>query len=344
MKWTGLIVFLVTSGVTAKLSDRIESDNPVNGNLVLAVNQIILEIFVPQYPTVNLIYAVEEGSFPRSQSILTEIVRKNGGKSLFTLNDCRNIGKVESSAIQASVVLLDSIESFRKFNEKVTTKLFVFSGHFLFLLVDGKKSEHDEIFSTLWVKNIYNLNLIYDDGKVETFSLFRKNGTCGETKPVLVNRFIGGEFQNGLESVFPGKLKNLQNCSIRFVTFAETFSVKIINSTDGSYKLTGYDIEIMEALASSLNFHVQLTFLESVAVPWGSFSRGGLSSKIYQNAVFPGIVYPNGTVTNALGEIFHQRADVVIGNFFLEKTRMKVFDSSIAYHSFPLVFVVPPGR
>lgn len=346
MKLIRLLLFLFASSRAANFFKFIKNDNLVNGDLIEAVNRIIQEIFVPRYPTVNLIYAVEDDCRHYSRSIVTELVIRNGGNAAFSLKDYQKIGRNETAAIQASIVLLDSIGSFRKFNEKVESKVFMFGGHFLFLLVNGKKFEHDEVYSALWEKHIYNVDSIYDNGKVETFLPFGKNSTCGDTKPVHVNHFKNGKFENGLESVFPEKLLNLQNCSIRFVTFADTFSVKKINSSDGSLKLSGYDVEMMTALASSLNFHVQLTFLESVPVPWGNFVCGGvfLVNKFVNKLFLQGIVYPNGTVSNALGEIYHQRADVVIGNFYLEKNRLKCFDSSITYHSFPLVFVIPPGK
>lgn len=269
MKWARLLVFLVSSNVAANFLHQLESDNTVSEDLIAAVNQIIQKIFAPQYPTVNLIYAVDKSTRRCSQSIVTKILMENDGKAVFSLKDYRNIEKNKSTAMQAIVVLIDSIKSFRKFNEKVKSETFEFGGHFLFLLVNGKKTEHEEFFSTLWKKHIYNVDLIYDNGRVETFLPFRMNSKCGDTKPVLVNFFEDGEFQNGIDSVYPEKLLNLQNCSIRFVTFADTFSVRKVNASDGSYELSGYDIEMMTALASSLNFHVQLTFLESVPVPWG---------------------------------------------------------------------------
>lgn len=279
MKWIRLLVFLVASRVAANFLNQSESQNPDSKDLTVAVNQIIHKIIVARYPTVNFIYAVDDSIRQYSQSIVTEILMANCGKAVFLLTDYSKIEESLSTPIQASVVLLDSIGSFRKFNKKVNSKAFVFRGHFLFLLVNAKKSEHDEIFSTFWEKHIYNVDLIYDDGRVETFLPFRKSSACGDTRPVLVNYFVNGEFQNGIDSVFPEKLSNLQNCSIRFVTFADTFSVRKVNSSDGSYELFGYDIEMMTALASSLNFHIQLKFLESVPVPWGILIIGRVSPK-----------------------------------------------------------------
>lgn len=57
-----------------------------------------------------------------------------------------------------------------------------------------------------------------------------------------------------------------------------------------------------------------------------------------------GIVYSNGTVTNALKEIHTGNVEVGIGNYYLRANRITHFDSSIPYYTFPIVFVIPPGK
>lgn len=243
-------------------------DKPMNKNLVSAVVHVIQKIFASKYGTVNIITAVEDSNLHLSEVVLTEIVIQNRDKALFRLDNYKNISRIKSRFRKFSVILLDSIGSFRPFNEKINPNLFLSYGYFLFVLIDGKRVEHNEIFSTMWEKSVYNVNLIYGEGAVETFLPFSIDSKCGNTKPVLINNFVNGTFTNGINFVFPDKFQNLHNCSIRFVTFNDTFAVSKRKRGDGSYKLVGYDVELMEALASSIKFHAHVNFFEGND-PWG---------------------------------------------------------------------------
>lgn len=269
MKWSNLHVLIVALMVNGKF---LIPEKQINKNLVSAVVHIIQKIYVPKYGTLNIITAVEDSNLDFSKSVLTQILNRSDSKALFRMDNYKNISRIKSRFRKYSVILLDTMTSFRKFNEKVDPNFFMSNGYFLFVLIDGKVSEHAEIFSTLWAKYIYNAALIYDQGEVKTFMPFSEDCKCGDTRPVLINKFVNGAFQNGLDFVFPDKFKSLHNCSVKFVTFSDTFAVNKKKLSDGSYKLTGYDVELMEALASSMKFHTHLKFLEG-RDPWGNISK-----------------------------------------------------------------------
>lgn len=342
MKWSLLHVLCVVLTVSAKF---LIPDRQINKNLVSAVVEVIQNFFSLRYGTVNIITAVEERNLKFSQSVLDAIVSRGDDKAIFCMDNYRNsTGKIKSRFRKYNVILLDTIGSFKIFNEKLNASLFMSYGYFLFVLIDGKQIEHNEIFSTFWAKSIYNVNLMYDGGEIETFMPFSYDKKCGDTEPVLINSFINGTFKNGINSVFPDKFKDLHNCSVKFVTFNDTFAVSQRKLNDGSFKLVGYDIDLMEALARSIKFHTHLTFLEG-REPWGNiYVYSSLHSESTQTISSKGIVYPNGTVTNALKEIYKGNVEVGIGNYYLRANRLTVLESSITYYSFPIVFVIPPGK
>lgn len=267
MKWSTLHVFLVVLTVSAKF---LIPEKQINKSLVSAVVQVIQNILAQKYGTVNVITAVEDSNSGFADSVLSEILNQTNAKALFRLNNHKKISTIKSRFRKFNVIILDSIASYRTFDDKINSSLFLSYGYFLFVLIDGKRIEHNEILTTLWAKNIYNVNFIYGNGEVETFMPFSENAKCGDTKPVLINSFVNETFTNGLDFVFPDKFKNLHNCPVKFVTFNDTFAVSCKKRSDGSCKLVGYDVELMEALASSINFNTRLKFLEGHD-PWGNF-------------------------------------------------------------------------
>jgi hypothetical protein len=93
---------------------------------------------------------------------------------------------------------------------------------------------------------------------------------------------------------------------------------------DGSFKLSGFDMDLIDELSKTLNFKVILDFIDG-SHPFGR-------------------VFSNGTATGAIGDVVSGRAQITIGRLYLTFYRLQVADSSISYFSFPEIFVVSPGK
>jgi hypothetical protein len=220
-----------------------------------------------------------------------------------------------------------SVESFSDFEEiykSIDEKLFRFSGFYLIVLVDGDISEVQKMFEHLWQLQIYNANVMFEDENgevlVKTFMPFSP-GKCGDTTPVLINKFKDGKFQNS-DELFPKKLKNLHNCPIRVaVTNDNPPCVIETFSAEGTQQLSGRDIDVLRSLSESLNFKVDYSYVGPV-----------------------GYFFENGTSVGPFKTILDNNTDMSISNWWLKQSRVGTFGFSNSYASDKLVFIIPPGK
>lgn len=304
------------------------SANPVSMNLAMAVNVVIDQIYLKHFSTTNLISASIHSERHVMKDFLSSILRQNTETNSVRICTYTTVMCLPSMVRRKSnFILLDGIETFRVLNDNITPGAFMFSGYYLFVLVSGAKAAIDEIFATMWSKNIFNVDVIFEDSdaiSLMTFMPFLKGSKCGNKNPVLINEFYNGSFRSNIKSLFPEKFNNLQNCPIKIVTFEDTLAVFKVKRKNGSSELHGFDIELLQGLSTALNFKAEVNFLETFE-PWG-------------------FVTQNGTATGALGELVKGNANIGIGNYFLKYNRLRVLDSSVTYSSFPLVFIIPPGQ
>lgn len=295
-------------------------------SLIKSVSEVIRKVFSPNFKTINIIEATRFSRRRFTKDFIDNILKESEEDLTFRVDTYEKVMNIKSRKKRNSVILLDTIETFRAFNKRLTADIFWFTGLFLFVLIDGKLDEHDEIFDTLWQKNIFNVDLVFEENNsisVMTFLPFANASKCGSTNPVLIDKYLNETFQRPADTFFPEKFGNLKNCPIKVITFENSLAVFKDRKPDGSYELLGYDMQMLNVLSKSLNFRVDLRLLE-VPEPWG-------------------MVYSNGTVTNGLGELFRMESQIGVGNYFLKATRLSVLDSSVTYFNFPLVFVIPPG-
>lgn len=295
------------------------ASNQENQQLVDVVSEIAWNAKKQESIAVN-VFTVFGGGL-NHRDVVEEVLKRNLGAFGFRVD---NYMRTESVRKRFNLVFINDIASFRSFNGKVVPKVFLYRGIFLFVLVDGKIKEIQEIFATLWTKNIFNVDVIFEDAeavKVVTFFPFSKE-CCDDTTPKLIRTYHNGSF-NDNGSIFPDKFKNLHKCPLRVTVFEGEFSVMKTNLVDGSFKLNGYDIDLIRELANALNFKLVFKLIEGTQ-PFGR-------------------VFLNGTVSGALADLVDRSSDIVLGEY-LTDFKSNIAESSIVYNSFPFVFVIPPGR
>ncbi|CRL04593.1 CLUMA_CG017661, isoform A [Clunio marinus] len=273
-------------------------------NLISAIKFIAEKQFQRDWPTVNILFSSNQRMKNILNDLVNDVLTSNEEKRSIQLSDCGNITKQAESLRTQNIILLSEISSFRTFESNLLPSLFDFKGFFLISLIESSSSDLEEIFTAMFKKNIYNVDVVIDNcGKISlyTFMPFNSNKSCGNTQPV-----------------------NLQNCSIKVITFEDSFSIFKVNESDGRFDLKGSDIDILYGLSRSMNFHPNITFLDTFE-PWGMVAK-------------------NGTVTGALGELVNKNAEIGIGNYFLKANRIEILDHSISYNSLPLMFIIPPGE
>lgn len=331
------LVFVLTSSLHCVLCnfqtssesfDKYEKLCPkdFNRNFISAVTDVLRKSLNFRINTINIVDTAESRDRYRIRDLMSAIIIENRGKLALRLHNHKAILHIENRLKIFNLFLLDKIETFRKLSLNIVPRYFKFSGFYLFVLINGKTPEHDEIFKTMWKLNIFNVNLVYQDFdtvSIATFMPFAPGTSCSNTSPVIFNQFSNGSFKCNNCLMFPEKFKNLQNCPIKIITFDDNLSVFKHETLNGAYELQGYEMQMLHVLSTSLNFKKQITFLE-IPVAWG-------------------FILQNGTATGALAELQKKEQEIGIGNYFLKPNRLNVLDSSVTYYSFPLVFIIPPA-
>lgn len=243
---------------------------------------------------------------------------------LFRQDSTMHIVSIAGRRKRFSVILISTFEGFLQTYERIKPEYFWFNGFYLIVLANGEFAEVETIFKLLWTNQIYNADILLEDenGKVliKTFFPFRA-ASCDDTTPMTINQFIDGKFVNSA-NFFPNKMDNLQGCPIKASVSNNSepavFAQKLSNGSDD---LSGRDIELVHTLAETLNFKIEFSFVGE-----------------------EGYLLENGTSVGPLRALLDGKADVSISDWWLKGNRLKFFDSSIAYTSDQVIFVVPPGK
>lgn len=289
-----------------------------HANLATAVKEVIAKVFGGDITTVNIIIKSTFDHFVNDfqDDMLSEEI-------VYRIETVSDIQIIPLRHRRCSVFIIDTIEDFIVAYEILTPKRFSSRGYYLIVLLHGEIKEIRDIFGLLWKAQIYNVLLVHDAENdsvyLKTFFPF-KPGRCGDVTPMIIGTFEKTSLT--VHELFPGKMNNLHNCSIR-IALGNTSQPNIfaILKTDGSYDLKGIEIRLLNTVSKSLNFRVNYTFIG----PEGSF-------------------YENGTTDGPLKLLLEGNADLSLSNWWLKPNRIQFFDTTLAYTDSKVVFIVPPGR
>lgn len=276
--------------------------------------------------TKNLILAENPENFASkdfADKLISDSVNDPSG--VFRLDTSSRINVIRGHRKRVVILVTDSFDGFLQIYYKISSKLFRLNAFYVIVLSDHEILEIEEMFKLLWTIQIYNVNIIFEDESsrvsVQTFIPFNARG-CNDTTPTLIDKFMDGNFVNGINNFFPDKMKNLYKCPVRVAISNDsepTVFVKYLSN--GTIKLSGRDINILETLSDSLNFSIVYTYIGE-----------------------EGYLYENGSYAGSLGTIIRGGADLSISDWWLKANRLKFLDSSYGYISEQIVLIVPPGR
>lgn len=315
-----LLISILNEAKIAKL--MIQPFEDTNEGLIEAASKIIIDNISSRYSVVNFVKASK--SQHEANDFIGKLVSRNRMNFICRIDEASKM-KFSKGKKKNNFILLDDIASFRIFNEKVRTEMYFFSGFYVLALVRGNINEIDEMFSTFWKKGIFNVIVMYDAEKiVKVLTFFPFTGSmCNNTKPTEINEYRNGRFVNPIGTMFPDKFKNLKQCQLTISTYEDDLSVMRIRKPDGTLKLSGFDIELLNELSKLLNFRPVFKFIDG-KMPYG-------------------LIFDNGTVTGALGDVVSGRSQIAVGRIYVVPKRMMIADG-VTYYSFPEVFVISPGR
>lgn len=294
-------------------------------HLASAVKKVIYGVWSTRQMTANVIKASED---PKSFDI-TDIINQistNGGeppKLALRIESKASLSYFPKRPKQSAVFLLETFADFERTMQIITPTRFQFSGEFLFVLIDGRFAEIEDVFKVLWNLQFVNVNIMYEDEEsgevfVETFFPF-DSVKCGETTPDIINQFKNDKFVN--EPFFPEKLNDLQGCQLRVATSNQSVPYSFAELLpNGSYHLHGRDILLIEALSKALHFKINYVFIGE-----------------------EGYLLENGTATGPFEMLLEKQADLIAADYWLKVNRLQFIDYSTPYITQQIAFIIPPG-
>ncbi|CAO1346132.1 unnamed protein product [Diamesa hyperborea] len=228
-----------------------------------------------------------------------------------------------------NVILIGNYDSFRQIYNCLLAEKFVYQGYFLFVLVEYYSEQYVEMtqaLEDLWQIYIVNVNILMRSPLNNVMDMYTyypfTQSYCGKVYPVLINQFINSQFQIA-GNYFVDTISNMHQCSLTVATF-NIPPLMMIEFTQDSFKLTGIEGYLLQAIARKLNFTIDLEYVRDEA-QWG-------------------IIYPNGTSTGALKLVMDGAANLTIGKFSLSPIRNQYLDPTNPYYSSSLIMIIPPGK
>lgn len=300
--------------------------NAVNQEFVNAVEKLIHRSLRNYYQTIYIISAVSDEKSEYFSNLKSDLLVKINKKFAVRLDSLESGKSAVKKLRQNSVIFIDCIDDFWNVEKTIVPERYRLNGNFLFVLVKGYIEELQDIYDTLWKKNIFNCYAVYEHkGEIifNSFLPFESPTTCGSTKPKIIAKFENGKFNENKLQVLK-KLKNLNGCPIRILSSEDPGYITEHKFPNGSFEYQGRGALFLEILSTTINFTSHVT-LKVGEIPWG-------------------IVYPNGTSTGNFGELQKNNGDVLLGDFYMSAVRNTFFDSSVTIYTTPMVFIIPPGR
>lgn len=283
------------------------------------VDDVLIRYFGEVQSTVNLIsfdgkfskFCDEENDFVGE--LMIKVMRRNEVAVIFETVD--EIGMMKKFVRHNNILVM---KSEKKLSGVLNKENFNLQGNFLIMILEESFKKTQEIFNLLWKKRIINANVIFTQNNktfVQTFFPFN-DIKCNDTSQVNIR--VSKNEKNA--NFFPQKLKNLRNCSIRAgVTQNKPYIFK--KESKGKIKLSGREIDLVNALSAALNFNVNFVYVND-----------------------SGALHANGTSTGTFKMLIEDKVDLIVGNNNLKPNRLKFIENTTPYITSQITFLIPPGQ
>lgn len=301
-----------------KLSANYEMPDAISG----IINSDLLKIS----PTISVIYVQTKYEGLDTKDLITKSIPLIKLSKTVRVEDVKNLQNMKNRRRRFSVIFISRFQTFLEILQKMTKERFNFEGYYLIVLTKGNIPEIQNIFQQLWMKFIFNVNILVEDESelisLLTFMPFNGN-VCGDTTPIKSSQFDKGSGKWEFTDFYPKKFKNLYKCPVRVGAFDTSPAVIKKTLKNGSFVLDGYDIELLKEFSKILNFTIDMNF----SAESGSY----------------GEIYENGSSTGTINKVMNNQVDVIIGNYYVTELRLTFMSSTSSYYTNPLLLVIPSG-
>lgn len=288
-----------------------------DGKSVSAFTEIIFRFYAKQSSTVNFILCLD--SRESSNELLQKTLPALGESISWQIESCQKLGNQKRRFV---VMLIESNKVHYIFNQTTPDK-FDFSGYYLVHVIDGESGTkfHENLLKSFFDIFIYNVNIFIKSNQtqLQTFHPFTKK-SCKSTDPILINQHQDNIWNSS--DFFPLKMKNLWKCNLKVVAFIYE-PVVIMEGGKNNYTLHGSDIEILNLMASALNFTIEYLF-DPEPGAWG-------------------LLKDDGEATGGFLKLINHQADAMIGMLSRTYGRSKyiTYTSTIVFN--PIILLIPAG-
>lgn len=224
----------------------------------------------------------------------------------------------------ASIILVNSYESFEKVQLTMSQAKFNSKGFYLLVVPESVGKFMDKIFEKLWKLLMFNVDvLVYnEEGNISLFTFFPfSEGTCNNLKPTKINEFDNETLQWENQNFFPNKMRNLEKCSLRVGTYdsAPGLMIRVVNNVTQVY---GFEGEMFNLIAERLNFTMNIKVV----------TYGG------------GSVNENGTATGLVEKVMQKEFDMMFSLFSSNYLRMIYLSPTKSYYVDKMIVITPSDR
>ncbi|XP_055842723.1 uncharacterized protein LOC129909674 [Episyrphus balteatus] len=169
----------------------------------------------------------------------------------------------------------------------------------------------EKIFDYCWKNHIINVNVQVQkaSGEIIIYTYFPfQESSCGNTKPVEINRFINETMENDI--LFPSKLQNMYQCPLRAAIWDTAPFVMLDFKKTGRNIISGFEGKLLLTLSELMNFKID------ISVPPNNEKRGTVSRH---------------KKTGAIGMLQRNVADLSLGCFWYSENRSRILTATHAY-------------
>lgn len=221
-----------------------------------AIGGVIEEYFVKNSVNYDVIRCSNQSGY---ESDVMEMVTREKREVSSTEIKSGNVNRITQSAI----IICDSTLSLSNFNEKImltnkSPKLL----NFLVVVENATAEDFAKMSSNTSGISRYQSFLIEtkENFKLKAFSWFTKH-QCGEQQMVEVNRFSKKTLTWKFSTFFSTEIRDFHGCKLSIGVLypaqpASDVDFDVNDPTNSSFKVWGYNVEIVEALKSHLNFDI----------------------------------------------------------------------------------------
>jgi ABC-type amino acid transport substrate-binding protein len=297
----------------------------VRSNYVDVVDMIVsLKHHRVDVKNINIIIATER---KKCENLIEDLSKKLMKEKTISTIETRFLFRAANRRMFYNIIIVNEIENFKDLVPHIKDDVFNYSGYFIILFERAKLSDVQEIFQFLWDFYVHNVITIRSNDNsisIDTFMPFTESA-CNKTSPIEIGKYRHGKFISRPADFFPEKFQNFHGCPLKVTTFASLApSVLKRDHPNGTFELYGRDIELMRTLAEELNFRTTIKYLHE----YGSW----------------GIIFENGSISGAMGEVHTRAADLAWGNLNLKLDRIDKLGFSFGYYLETLIFVIPKGE